>query len=68
MEDVLVFVTGEHMQTPWVLTLPQTIEFTNEKLPSANTCGTLPAVYQEHDIFKEKMDFAILNSWFRLRQ
>ncbi|KAK3732455.1 hypothetical protein QZH41_004291 [Actinostola sp. cb2023] len=65
LEDVLVFITETSMPPPLGFDTTPTIEFTNGTLPTANTCATtlhLPTVYEEYDLFKAKMDFAILNS------
>jgi hypothetical protein len=65
LEDVLVFITGASVPPPKDFETTPTIEFHDGNLPRANTCSTtlnLPIVYKEYEVFKGKMDLAILNS------
>ncbi|XP_068744490.1 G2/M phase-specific E3 ubiquitin-protein ligase-like isoform X2 [Montipora capricornis] len=65
LEAVMVFATGADV--PPILgfdTIP-TISFTDGVFPTSNTCSAiirLPTIHNTYDDFKEKMDFAILNS------
>lgn len=61
----MIFATGACVPPPLGFDSLPMIEFTSERLPTANTCSTvvrLPTAYDEYDKFKEVMDFAILNS------
>lgn len=61
----MVFVTGAEEPPPLGFDSYPTVEFTDDRLPTSNTCGTvlrLPTMYTQYDDFKEAIDFAILNS------
>lgn len=65
LQDVLVFVTGTDEPPPLGFESALVIEFTDGRFPTANTCGLklrLPLQHAEYEMFKEAMDFAILNS------
>lgn len=70
-----MFTTGASVPPPMGFETTPTIEFNDGNLPTANTCATtlhLPTIYKEYEVFKEKMDFSILNSpsfgqaWFHV--
>ena len=63
--DVLVFATGANEPPPMGFDSTLNLEFTMRKFPLANTCGLtllLPLHHAACNLFKEAMDFVILNS------
>lgn len=62
-----MFCTGTDIEPPAGFEGIPRIEFTDEdRLPEANTCIfrlTLSRKYVAYDMFKEKMDFAIQNTF-----
>ena len=65
LEDVLVFATGVNERPPMGFDSTLNLEFTMRKFPLANTSGLtllLPLHHAAYNLFKEAMDFAILNS------
>lgn len=65
LQDVLVFATGANEPPPMGFESALNLELMMGKFPLANTCGLtllLPLHHAEYNLFKEAMDFAILNS------
>ena len=65
LSDVLVFGTGASSPPPLGYEKNPELSFVNGDFPKANTCaGTLyiPLDHEEYDVFKEKMDVAMLNT------
>ena len=65
VQDVLVFATGINEPPPTGFDSTLNLEFTTETSPMANTCGLtllLPLHHAQDNLFKEAMDFAILNT------
>ena len=65
LQDILVFTTGSGQVPPLGYGVTPSIEFIQERLPTANTCSVtirLPTVHEDYDKFKESMDLGILNS------
>ncbi|CAH3133273.1 unnamed protein product [Porites lobata] len=63
--DVLAFATGADVPPTLGFDTTPTISFVDGAFPTANTCSAtirLPTIHDTYDDFKEKMDFAILNS------
>ena len=68
LQEVLVFENGANEPPPMGFESTLNLEFTTGTFPLSNTCGVtllLPLHLAEYNLFKEPMDFAILNSpWF----
>ena len=65
LNEVLVFSTGASVPPIMGFDNTPSLEFVEGQLPKANTCAPvlyLPLGNQEFEQFKERMDFAILNS------
>ena len=65
LSDVLVFTTGASEMPPSGFDTTPEVAFTEGSLPRANTCSTtlyLPISHEDYNLFKESMDFGILNS------
>ena len=63
LEEVMIFVTGERVK--YQQSTPTIHFLEGDRLPKANTCGTilyLPLMHEDYDDFKKFMDFGILNT------
>ncbi|XP_068671668.1 G2/M phase-specific E3 ubiquitin-protein ligase-like isoform X2 [Montipora foliosa] len=66
LEEVMIFATGASEIPAIGFESTPTIHFLEgDRLPKANTCGTilyLPLMHEDYDDFKKFMDFGILNT------